>query len=131
MSREIKFRAWDGEKMVPQQALYWDGDSFYTGLWNNEETHIEGEDQVRVELMQYAGLKDRNGAEIYDGDILKGYWSDGDAEFVTKVRWIPSCFIVDVVGQDFDLCDLGTAIHELCHEYEVIGNIHENPDLLK
>ena len=123
MSREIKFRAWDGEKMVPQQALYWNGDSFYTGLWNNEETHIEGEDQAGVELMQYTGLKDRSGVEIYEGDILRDQENDA--------LWVASFSDRGFFCAHSPNDSLDWVILLDDYTFQVVGNIHENPDLLK
>lgn len=116
MNREIKFRAWskaDGGVMLQV------GDEYGT-------THpldccnyvLQGQD---IELMQYTGLKDKNGVEIYEGDIL-----DFDAE-----EW-GSEFTPEVVAFDktigtYDLCG---SLSDLCNYRQVIGNIYENPELL-
>ena len=56
MSREIKFRAWDGKKMLPNRTVFNGAD------WDCERDAATGNP-----IMQYTGLKDRNGKEIYEG----------------------------------------------------------------
>jgi len=102
MSREIKFRAWDGDYMYYQPSLH-----IIDGVLIKE----------RYELMQYTGLHDGQGIEIYEGDILSY-----DEECRYEVEW-------DHHRWNFKGC-LGDNLEEP-EEYEVIGNIYENPELLK
>ena len=69
-------------------------------------------------LMQYTGLKDKNGVEIYEGDILNDYSELG------KVIFDEGCFRVCWQGIIEDL-------FENCNNYEVVGNIYENSTLLE
>ena len=98
--REIKFRAWNGVEMSePFDLNKGDPDTFPLGL----------------PLMQYTGLKDKNGKEIYDGDILK----NEDYNRTRVMEWEN-----DVVPFCFDY-------YESPGDWEIIGNIYENPELLK
>jgi len=121
--REIKFRAWNKAKkemLVDWQDTIW-----------VEYLGFDGGDQW--EIMQYTGLKDKNGKEIYEGDLLqnkygrigKVVWHDYSASFDTVfVRDTSLDMTVD--NKSFGFKDSNW--HNLI---EVIGNIHENPVLLK
>jgi uncharacterized phage protein (TIGR01671 family) len=76
-----------------------------------------------IELMQYTGLKDKKGKEIYEGDIITVNDSNGK-KVICVVEWEHS-------GWGKRSINYGQAIWERWNEYQVIGNIHENPELLK
>ena len=121
--REIKFRAWlvdvpNGPRMEEWNPSFFSDMSPVTS-WGDEFPT----DDPSVVLMQYTGLKDKNGKEIYEGDIVQEtgglpcevYWRDEVAgfEFVYAGNsWMPN---VDAAGRWF----------------EVIGNIYENPELAR
>lgn len=151
--REIKFRAWDvsEKEIVPWAHVINDPDDYWHGLMLGQAP--EGD-----VIMQYTGLKDKNGKEIYEGDVIRvfdtnrvcicGEWDDCDSPAdgscekrgehkhetvfdcdlllcTQKVEWNCGYFCTEDTG---DYCPpLGDDYLEL----EVIGNIYENPELLK
>ena len=107
MSREIKFRAWHNK-----HKEYLDGSVASMFRWLEEGQSIN--------LEQYTGLKDKNGVEIYEKDKLRcqhnyiwivGFNSHG-------------CFVAHDPDDEMDFVLLDD------WKFEVIGNIHQNPELL-
>lgn len=135
--REIKFRAWDkivGKMIHPGETLE-DGELVVIGF--DGVLQFSGEDTYRPSdfiLEQFTGLCDKNGKEIYEGDILFGI-EEGDGE---TTAWSDEyfCVIFDEKLSGFIAHEPKTKnqlwdeqLCELNNEYEVIGNIHENPEL--
>lgn len=109
MSREIKFRAWN-EKT---KRFTKDSDNAY--LSRNDSGII---------CEQYTGLKDEDGKEIYEGDIvtLNCYWEEVEPRDCCVITFEDGCFRV---GDAFE-----NEAGKYLKEYRLAGNIHENPDLL-
>ena len=135
--REIKFRAKveneDGIielKIVSRLTMFSGGGLYYAYCENDDyEYRLDPSD-----LMQFTGLKDRNGKEIYEGDIIKYhyfYFSNGseiENECVCSVKWDDTFANFDAMDKDGFAHFLGQASDD---GIEVIGNIYEHPELLK
>ena len=117
---ELKFRAWNKrtKEMVYIDDLYW---------FEENQVHQQGDEDW--EIMQHTGLKDKNGVAIYEGDVVnvcEEYGSDSYSPLVVDFR--KGCFILrqsDYMEQHRPITEV-----DFLQVYEVIGNIHENPDLL-
>lgn len=124
--REIKFRAWDGKMMV-EPVWAWNKSANHYEHYNDfHEKWMYGLETKNVVLMQFTGLLDKNGREIYEGDILQ-FIFDGKVFHTAPVGW----------REQFSVWGCMLALSEIEPEdiwveettYEVIGNIYENPEL--
>ena len=117
MKREIKFRAWNKkDKVMVDVAAMNFGPS---GFWSLIEDAYDAELQLAdsYELMQYTGLKDKNGREIYEGDIVKNEYGK-----VMEVNYDPRSAAFGVGDYYFGTIGSGKIL-------EVIGNIYEDGGL--
>ena len=101
--REIKFRAWDGEQMISPDYIDREGVAHWQA--NSIPT-------VSKILLQFTGLLDKNGVEIYEGDVVE-WGTERDFQMtvqflIEEQRWVPY----------------------ITESSVVIGNIYENPELL-
>ncbi len=131
--RQIKFRAWDGEFMIEWENLQEINlQELSMGVIIDSPT--DGE-QLKIKIMQYTGLKDKEGKEIYEGDVVK--WRDKgnifDSEYEDCLSWVTFKYArwhaepIKVKGLRY----FQFTNYNETEDCEIIGNIYENPELLK
>jgi uncharacterized phage protein (TIGR01671 family) len=149
MTREIKFRAWDNysksfinddEYLIGLDGKFYRMD-FYSGIENYEDGNLIWNELDNITLSQFTGLLDKNGKEIYEGDIV---------EYIERLPIFPEkrLSLVQFIGGNVDYANnflispfvnIGSFNYETnCitgtlnnpKESIVIGNIYENPELL-
>ena len=125
--RTIKFRAWIPKlKYFCKHVLF--EDNVAVALHNNDGFGYPISAD-RCVIQQYTGLKDSEGVEIYEGDLLEFVYKDDGKLFVGEVQYSEkvACFIL-VVGNAFEtFSDLA----EYTSSFKVVGNVFETPELLK
>lgn len=130
--REIRFRAWNTNNGM----RYMDNDFFigadgtvYDRASRTYDTpNLEIESVDKMILMQFTGLRDSKGVEIYEGDIVRQYEGE-DYSLDYFVKWYQErcgfwLFTMPMMSAHLDLSAFRSKL-------TVIGNIHENPELLK
>lgn len=134
MQRKIKFRGWDREY---EKMTYFDDEDYeykpplvfrLDQVFKKDSNYDDYEDfeyndiTDSVELMQFTGLHDKNGKEIYEGDIVKSFFVDTDEAGNEIYKY----YIIEV-KYDEVLCSYKI---DKFMNLEVIGNIYENKELL-
>ena len=133
MNREIKFRAWltNGEGVTYSNGSHMEYNiTLVGGKYADVEAGWDIQGVSDYPVMQYTGLKDKNGIEIYEGDILDNGWQD----IVQVKNGIAEIEDNEMYGSNqvsgFYLVDKSYETHiDLDKNVKVIGNIYENPEL--
>lgn len=112
---DIKFRAWDRRKNIFQKLIGFICQGSQYRIWYEKGSQIINESfhESNIVIERYTGLKDKNGKEIYEGNILET--SNSDDPNYELVEWGTQEWQPDFIP----LCDT-----------LIVGNIHENPELL-
>ena len=125
--RQIKFRAWSGQYMIQWGFI----DNIFQGPPTSSGIGVKFDNPFNMPQMQYTGLKDKNGVEIFEGDIIRWFTMGGD-DRISAIEYVcdenmPNCW-------GFHYGDAGKNIGTLYdrpYKWEILGNIYENPELLK
>lgn len=136
MNRQILFR---GKRVDNDEWVY--GDLIHRQVWSTQLTIIRISDdgfdhyeefEVKPETVgQFTGLTDKNGKKIFEGDIVKGDLGLGYGDNESHIAYIEyqedgmSFCLVEILEEDFGKCA------EISDDLEVIGNNHDNPELLE
>lgn len=147
--RDIKFRVWDKEY---EKMTYFDDEDYeykppfvfrLDQVLKKDSNYDDYEDfeyndvTDSVEVMQYTGLKDKNGKEIYEGDIIEFSYDMFVGNFDTfvakgKVVFKEGAFYVEIFENERTTKDEAYLLYSInLDTIEVIGNIHDNPELLE
>ena len=132
-----KFRAWDKNTndMVNVKTIDLEKDGSIGCIVDYSNINLDASECI---LMQSTGLKDKNGVEIFEGDILKiiEVTNEGISEYITDVIWEDCSFVFKSEGVDYYDSFLGAFSGDPNKTYPlfellVIGNVWDNPELLE
>ena len=135
--RQIKFRAWSREQkklfVIDNKFHITDGQTVYKLDPHNKETRYFPMPLANPVIMQYTGLKDRSGKEIYEWDIVE---RDGILGVIEWNAQQGAWWIVGIINKNTDIVTSFTFTEKLGNGYysrkdlEVVGDTYNNPELL-
>jgi len=130
--REVKFKAWDKELKIMRDVIevaWKEGVLDTITVWDKLEVHGIEMDAKHFVLLQYTGLKGKNGKEIYEGDIVRCYSSTKCPHEIIFLDEVPGSAIIGGMP-GFYLSGLKEG-YSWGGKEELIGNIYKNPELVK
>ena len=119
--KENKFRAWNSKEKFMDSAwlIDWEHGSVCHGKHNQSELDD-------CTLMQYTGVKDKNGREIYEGDIVEQLSERTYESVKGTVKFFDGSYLIEFLSGDN-----GVFLFDEVAYNEVLGNVYENPELLE
>jgi hypothetical protein len=135
MNRDIKFKAWikkGCESKMGEVTLINLDEKYINYIICNKKKEIEIIGLAyfdEYELMQYTGIKDKNGVEIYEGDIVLIRIDKTNILHKTVVKFKHGAFIADIIGDNDYIYLFHFGFNK--DDFEVVGNIYENHKLLE
>lgn len=125
--RPIKFRAYlkNEKKIIDVKSIDWDENGNLISINYPKGKDYFGYENDDIILMQYTGVRDKNGEEIYEGDIVE--WSSAKFE----IKWLFSSFCICNRKIGNLVLEIGVNQCGIQNRLIVIGNIYENPELLE
>jgi uncharacterized phage protein (TIGR01671 family) len=125
--RDIKFRAWDKDRNMMCTDPKW---VEYRHLLSGEMVAVNynrnGKEQ-ELTILQYTGLKDSKGVEIYEGDVVTGRTNTRGEAVRGTVVYEDAEWLIEQSDDQFPMCCFGAVHHS---SINIIGNIHQHPELL-
>jgi len=135
--REIKFRAWNkkGKRWIYHGTIETVNGNLYEYFDVDRSVFVKVGNPHHFEVVEYTGLKDKNGEEIYEEDVVKLRWRDNS---ISKPKWeegngevkVDEKFGTWLIG-DYSLLGQEEDDDIMESTIEIIGNVWENPKLLK
>lgn len=136
MSRKIKFKIWDKtfkkflkDDYESKNVIDRDGNLFMYVLSETFRDLYFYKLLKNIEISEYTGLKDKNGKEIYEGDIVLIQIDKTNILHKTVVKFKHGAFIADIIGDNDYIYLFHFGFNK--DNFEVIGNIYENKNLLE
>ena len=127
MPKQVKYKAW-----LPEKGIMWDYVSVIACkkgfIYNEDEPYIHNSQNWKVEwnyiLLEYIGIKDREGKEIYEGDIVDGGCYNGSYQ-LGVITYVNNAFIALPTKR------FSEGYSEDFSNFKVVGNIYQNKDLIQ
>ena len=128
--RQIKFRVWDSAAKIWLKDVVMDMDGKLVNFDGVTRYFIEGSNYIKI---QFTGLYDKNGKEIWEGDVLKILQTATDGSDYYEnfvIEWDKKYASFEAINNDYSLPYFSEELQDKNTPIEVIGNIYENPELI-
>lgn len=137
MSREIKFRAWDLDRKQMRGVMdvkWFDDGAMRVNATESQtayEPRLKTKNVTEFVLMQFTGLTDRNGNEIYEGDIVTAREKSNTATFTGYVHFLNGQYWVNYIGYESYYVPLIQLVNAVYEPIEIVGNVYQDKHLLE